>query len=186
MKDFYKLEPDFQLTRDQASELLEIQTQLEYSKFITMDMWDGNNVTLDSREVHPRVPQWFWDKFGTDMACVFLKNKGEVVIHKDVNRSGVVTFPIVFDEETMNSYTYFYSKNYNGEIDWHEKNSDEFITNKLYHRGQAYLTNVSVHHSVPEKYVNSRTFFQFWFRDKSWNEVIEILDDRGIIKKGSV
>lgn len=184
--NFYKLEPDFQLTRDQASELLDIQNRLEYSKFIASEMWDGNNVTLDYREVHPLVPQWFWDKFGTEMTCVFLKNKGNVIIHKDVNRTGVVTFPIVFDEETMNSYTYFYSENYDGRIDEHVRNSASFIRDKLYHHGQAYLTNVSVHHSVPESYTNSRTFFQFWYRDKSWEEVVEMLASKGVIKKGSI
>lgn len=186
MKNFYRLEPEFQLTRDQAAELLEIQNQIRYVKFMNQNLWDGNNVTLDYREVHPHLPQWIWDRFGSDITCIFLKNQGNVVIHSDVNRAGVVTFPLVFDEETMNSYTYFYSEKYDSSNNEHINNSETFITDKLYHHGQGYLTNVSVKHSVPEKYNNPRTFFQFWIRGKTWNETVEIMNERGVIKKGSV
>lgn len=177
---YYKLND--QLSTDEINQLLTIQKKVQYEDFFWEGMWDGNSITLDYRLIHPHLPQWVWDRYGSDITCAFLKNKGKVIIHKDVSRAGVVTVPLTKDNV---SYTTFYSDDYDDENPKHAENPNNFIADKLYHCGEAYLTNVSAFHGVPENYMEYRTFFQFWIRDKTWEESVEIFKERNIIK-GSV
>ena len=162
MNDYYtKL--SIQLDSKEKEQLFLFQKDFDYIPFETESGPDGNFLYRDWLESD--LPDFFFIKYGDaynlSTGLIFLKNKGSVVRHKDVNRFCSITFPLT-DTSTSTLF-------------WESEFSD-IPVEELNHNGDSYLQNNLQWHSVPES-KEERIFLQMTFKSHTYNTVRERLND---------
>jgi hypothetical protein len=159
-----------QLTLEEIDELIDIQEQLTYTQYEYDGLKDGNEITI-TREELDVIPQWCYDILPDVFDIrhiVFLKNKGDVYCHSDGRASGrecVITFPLNYVEDSPTI--------------WYADENGQQEVDRLYHRGEAYLTNVYEWHGI-EPYHSYRYFMQICINGK-WENIVPQMLDLGLI-----
>ena len=157
-KYFRKL--NISISDAERSMLYEYQRHLVYTPFYYDGKPDGHYV---SREWS--VPRDIQERFKTiyeySHSCVFLKNSGNVAKHYDINRFCSITVPLNYTE----TCTHFW-----------ENDKITVPSESLYHRGDIYLQNNKIKHSVDAS-DEPRHFLQFSYKNHTYDQIVELLND---------
>lgn len=164
MKNYFK-KLNIKLTNEEKLQLLEFQETHSYEPFIYNDIHDGNYVSKKWHE--DELPEFFKSRYSdlytsvSGSGCVFLKNKGSVIRHTDVARYCSITIALNYTETCTDFWN-----------DW----NDTVPAAQLYHRGEAYLQNNHMIHSVDASN-EARYFLQINYKNNTYEEVLDILND---------
>ena len=160
-----------QLSPEQRQEILDWEKDQVYVTFEYdyqgKSTWDGNYVAnkFAKSDVPNCIHELWPEAVELCEKILLMKNTGNVLKHDDAARKCSITIPLNYTD----TCTRFYDD---------EDTTDQTYI-ELYHRGEAYLQDNSVSHSVEDNGGEYRYFLQLSFFEKSYNEVKEILGARG-------